>query len=312
MGKKINKFFRTLKWGALIGGALAIANYKMSHSNLETIIYQDGTNAYKHKDARTTHYLNILAGVEKFSEEDLLIPYRKEAAQFLKDEKIKLNKNTEKMSIYELDKLLAESVDTSEYEKGAIVKEFYKDLELLNKTDTTNKKPSKDIYELVWKLEKECDNPKIRFTAEDRNFNPISSFNGDAHYSFINNTIYIDYKDNSYTSKRFRNDNFFSEMSHAKQFKDNPIGACVKGLLDYISIAKKLITDKDYSTCGICDMENGINKNAYDLFTNRIYYRYYELYDQPGSFEHEAHEIIEPYLREKYPFDIAQDKDTKE
>ena len=104
MGKKLNKFFRTLKWGALIGGALsfnnlkwatliggalAIANYKMSHSNLETIIYQDGTNAYKHKDARTTHYLNILAGVEKFSEEDLLIPYRKEAAQFLKDEKIK-------------------------------------------------------------------------------------------------------------------------------------------------------------------------------------------------------------------------------
>ena len=69
------KFLKTFGYLSIIVGILAIANYKRTHSGLEITTNPDSTRTYKHEDDHTTHLLNILAGREKFTEQDLRIEF---------------------------------------------------------------------------------------------------------------------------------------------------------------------------------------------------------------------------------------------
>ena len=290
--KATRKLFRTVEWVTVICAVFAVGNYERTHSGLEVINNPDGTNEYKHEDTRTTHLLNVLSGREKFNEQDMKIEYNGLIKEVVKQKGGVLSKNIEDMSISELDTAGAKyfrEIDTA-YKPGDLVKNFYDELKSINMGDKTLQeiKSNKNIYELVWQMEKECGNPRIRFVSENIDFTPVSNFKGSEHYDPINNTIYIspwdmiphiETKIGGYKADV----GIIPEMSHAKQFNDNEVGSFVGSAIDVIGVLRR----------GGFDTEN-------------ITEEYKKLYFKPGSFEHDAHNVIEPYLRKKYQIFISK------
>ena len=276
------KFIRTAEWVTLVTGVLGVANYERTHSNLVEKNNEKNEVTYSHKDQRTTHLLNILARKEKFNESDLMSDIRPLIDKACEEGKVSLPKSVDEMSLDDIDKFLVENqkalLPNDSKEKlmllGDFKKEFIDELVLMNKKDDTIKNiPNKDLYNLVWQLEEECGNPEIRFNEEKIGFTPFKEFQGKSHYDPINNVIYIDRYDLTYNNFS----SFFPEMSHANQFNKNQIGSYLNVCTDFLSIFKKA---------------------GFDSY--KIGREYNNRYYQPGSVEHEAHQVIEPYLKNKY------------
>lgn len=281
------KMVRTIELVAVITSVLAVANNQRTHYELETTNNNEKENpyTYKHEDARTTHILNVLAGREKFTEDDLRNDWDGLISEYFKKYEVKLDKEVNEMTIDEINgvmNILSESDSTIQF--NSFKKGFFEHLNFINETklryEDINIK--KNIYELVWQMEKECGNPKIRFTSEDLKFTPFSQFQGNQHYDPINNIVYVDAWDIS--PEMYGDVTFFAEMAHAKQFNDNPIGSTVNVLSDYIGMLKR----------------GGLN-------ADKISDEYHKSYKRPGSIEHQAHEVIEPYLTEKYELSKSKD-----
>lgn len=275
------KFLRTVKWVSVIGGGLAVANFERTHSDLKITNNQDGTIEYTHEDAQTTHLLNILAGKENFTIEDVRKELDVYIEEYLSEKNLNTDKEISKMSLQEIDDFFAAhaaEIDTT-FRAGDIIDEYNDELRGLNETftnlDLHGYVVNKKIYELVWQLEQECGNPRIRFTSEKIKFTPVSAYQGSSHYDPINNIIYIDPW--SITGGDQRGSDFFSEMSHAKQFNDHQVGSYLQAISDFL----KAFKEGGFS--GIADS-------------------YKDLYKEPGTIENDAHEIIEPYLHNKYKF----------
>lgn len=290
------KVVKTVGWVTFIAGTFTAVNYERTHSDLEITTNQDGTHEYKHEDERTNHLLNVLAGREKITEEDLRIDYDSGLEYTFKEKEIKLKKSIKEMSLDEIDQVLFENADKlgfnqrkNPYKLGDFKKEFELELKIINMFDSTKFITNKNIYDLVWKLEEECGNPKIRVQSENISFTPLSDFKGNKHFDFLNNIIYISYWDIAGgPSDHVSVNGFVSELAHAKQYKDNPVALEVGFISDMIKVIKKS------------------NFNI-----NRIANEYRELYKTPGSVEHEAHSVIEPYLKAKYPLFIKKDNKEK-
>ncbi|MBP6912786.1 MAG: hypothetical protein KBB86_02530 [Candidatus Pacebacteria bacterium] len=290
------KTFNTVKWISIIGGTIGIANHERTHSDLEILTNPDGTHVYKHEDERTTHYLNILAGRDTFTEQDLRFEYDNVIKECYKSKIDNLEKKVEDMTIEELDSAFVKfSSEPDEFgnkpedpvQLGEMVKGFKNTLNRLNdiRARSTDLKPNGDMYELVWQMEQECGNPRIRLVTEDIHHGILAKFNG-LHYDALNNMLHIDLDDLSPKQSILAGEGFVSEMSHAKQFNDNQVSSYLNLISDIVHVLK-------------------VSKYKSD-----IHKEYKKLYHQPGTIEHEAHEIIEPYLERKYPLFVP--KNSKE
>lgn len=273
------KFIKTIKWIALLASTIGVVNYELVHTKLDITNKPDGTREYRHKDARTTHLLNMLAGREKMTEEDLRIDYNAIVRETAKQMKYKLSKDPDKMTLDELDEAVFEiSLKKGEdVEKGDFKKDFQKELARHNTVDTSTWHPNENIYELVWQLEQEAGNPKVRFNSEDLHFIPFSSPDGRLHYSAVKNTIFISSDDFTAHHGYAGASNLVAELSHGKQMNDHPISTALNEVADLSKVF----------------VHGGFNL---DKLTDE----YHKLYSTPGSVEHEAHELIEPYLLKKY------------
>lgn len=280
------KTFNTVKWISIIGGTIGIANHERTHSDLEILTNPDGTHVYKHEDERTTHYLNILAGRDTFTEEDMRLELNG-LMQYAADEKgVSLDKKISEMSIDELDDLAIKMFSNNSEDglkKGDFKKDFYNSLNSINKLDTSDYKQNEDTYELVWQLEQECGNPKIRFVSEDLGSMRTSNYEGAKHEDIINNAIYVDPRDMK--PGLSTSNGFIAEMSHMKHFNDNPVGTTLQTLSDFLGVIKR----GKFNTKALSE-------------------EYHKLYSTPGSFEHTTHSIIEPYLLRKYRFFSPKEK----
>jgi len=174
------------------------------------------------------------------------------------------------------------------YERGEIKKEFEEELERFATKDSLEKYAHSDnIYDLVWQMEQECGNPRVRTQMEGYGFTPVSDFGAAAHYTPYKNTIYISLYDLYFHNP---DNSIVAEMSHAKQYKENPIGTHIRFARDAINVLRSA----------------GINS------PEAIGDEYRKLYQKPGSVEHEAHKVIEPYLMSKYRLFVEKENEKQE
>ena len=133
----------------------------------------------------------------------------------------------------------------------------------------------KNLHDVLWKFEKDYGSPNIRWFIEGRH--------RASYYNSITNTINLA----ADTMALDFSEDFIAEMAHAKQFHEKPVSSYITVTIDY---AKTLYTSITSNTS----------------FSEE----YLKLYDQEGTVEHEAHEIIEKLL-EKEAFKAAA-KDYEE
>lgn len=307
---------------AAVGGAVQAIGFETSHPALAQTVDANGLTAYSHPDERTAHYLNILAGKDRFTDEDL--KFANEDSRTAEDlnkiagfekltdddvEKIEkgvwekqledtyaryslpLPANLDQMSSVEMGLLSSVNPDgsfNSEESKAshrqAIIYFEQQMRELYNQREEFRSTAGNDLYDLVWNLEKECGNPRIRFIGED-NIPPISS-TGREFYVSVNNTMYIVLDDLTGDT-----DAVEAEMSHAKQDIDHPVDFLWRSTRDNVeALTQGILSGKGY-------------RKAYDGL----------LYNKSGSVEYEAHKVIQPELEKKYPITPFKDmeKNTK-
>lgn len=286
IGNASKKLFNTVKWTALVVGTFSVAQYERTHSELEEIDGPNEQKEYRHPDARTTHLLNVLAGRESFTEKDLRVEYDNILKEVAEREGHTLDKNPEDMTIDELDENivnLMSEIDPS-VKRGDIKKDFEKEFAKYSNPDTNSQmKPVENMYELVWEMEKECGNPKVRFTTEDINFTPLDFYKGSLHYDAVSNTIYISYSAVSPNSRYGEMEDVIAELSHSKQLAERPV-ATVAG---FVSDLAGVVSRSGFSAEKLAD-------------------EYTRLYTTPGSVEYDAHQVIEPYLKTKYKFFVKK------
>lgn len=280
------KLFKTIKWVVLIVGVLEIAQYKRTHIKLDISEQQTGEKRYKHPDQRTTHLLNVLSGREKLTEEDMRFEYNSLIREISKQTEQKFDKDPADMTMDELDEavfLYLSKTDTI-IKRGDFKKDILKEIERYSTPDTNSQyKPSNDIYDLVWQMEEECGSPKIRFNSENMHFTPVKGYQGNLHYDPFSNTIFVTPHDISPNSEYFERNELIAELSHGKQFKEQPLGSVMQFSSDVVSVFSK----------------SGFNKDS-------INEAYRNLYNKKGSFENDGHGVIEPYLENKYKLFIKK------
>lgn len=299
------------------GNVEIIVGHQINQHVLEETTDASGQTIYTHPDRLTTHYLNIIAGRDKFTDEDLKSAHekyrtardlnviagleeateedaerieRRDLIEILNNDDLPPPANMEEMSFFELvtldlkhprRQLDHEGADISALAQKEVMFYIQKSTRELNERAKTRSSMSKDIYDLVWRLEKESGNPRIRLSGND-----IPGRSKSTAYFPSTNTVQLEIMDLIVYGTA--GEGFISEMSHGKQFNDNLLGSSLRKSRDYLSALLK------------------------SKFVVREFSREHDkLYDEPGSLEFQAHKVIQPDLEKRYPLGLysKQQKD---
>lgn len=266
--KKFNKAVVRLSLVATVGMTL---NYARTHESVEEKTI-NGETIYSHPDKKTTHILNYLAGKESLSQEEQINMIKNVCKVNIKNGGKTLPENFESMNMNELEQYMAINFPNDE---ATAVEEGNKSmLDEFLKSIPDSYTEDKELYKLIWETEKEGGASKIIFVGggERHTFNF-------PHYNPYTNTVAI--------WPLYPHEIWITEMSHAKQYKDHPVDSTIKSIETALRIANKIITKRDLSEVF----------NAYD-----------EEYRIQGSLEHEAHAVIEPYIKNKFEGKLPPDQ----
>jgi len=268
--KKIKKLSKVFAISSLSIMGIIFGHHKFN-PKIKIIKSLDGKIEYRHPDERTTRYLNIISGKEKFKEEDLLISEKDSINSIFKKNDLYVE-NFNRLTLNDIDSLLSFSIKYSVIKRGEYINNFKKRLDKLN--EFLPEKNSDSLYKLFWELHHECGNPKIRLVSENSLLIPYPSYKKNGFYNPFSKTIYLNIQD-FYKNK----ENFVIENSHSKQFKDKPIRSYLKFFRDCLIVTKK----------------------SFERMPEVFEGEYNNLYNQEGTFENDAHNKIAPQLMEKYP-----------
>ena len=279
--KKFFKLGRNLALVGMIAMGVHYVDYYRTHPDVEIKDDGKGNIEYVHPDAKTSHILNVLAGKDSISFEEALENARgifRTRAEILG---IKLPTDFDTYNIDQMDNFFVAALNEKNEEgdtaKPGELKDYFYEYQYLKRMDVPEDRV-KEIYNLVWEVEKECGNPKIRFQTKGPNVFGVALSDEDTyrpHYYPSENTLYLPM--DMFVEQTEGYQNLLAEMSHAKQLKDNPVGFYFKTASSSLRIFSK----------GGFDME-------------KLYEAQLEEYKISGSIEHEAHSVIEPRLAEKY------------
>lgn len=129
----------------------------------------------------------------------------------------------------------------------------------------------KNLHNTLWKIEKEHGSPNIRWQTDQAGILNLGEYHR-SNYNPFTNTINFAVED--ITGDFF--ETFIKEVTHAKQFNEEPILSYVKATVDN---AKTLFTS----------ITSGKEFNE----------EYFKLYKEKGTLEYEAHSVLEEPLSEE-------------
>jgi hypothetical protein len=280
--RSLKKIFRIFSFATVLTGAAGMADYTLTRYKVEPRPVASGGINYEHQDPETTHIINVLAGKEQLNDsdkKDILIDYLTDelpSHQREGDYNYINPADLKNKSLGELTEI-AEKFVHIENPDGQFI---YPEEKLKN--IITNPNPEAfdpQLCNALWKLEQECGNPKVRFRLATKKkmfglYNPGRSF-----YNSNTNTAFIDISDNEATI-----DNYIAELSHGRQFDRSPISSNLLYVRDIIKTAKGFLAGDEASA----DQNNVVGR------AERSYNR---LYEEPGTLEYDAHNVIQPKLR---------------
>lgn len=277
------RFLRTVSGLASLAALAGTIQYEATRYEVTEKSNEKGEVVYNHSDPETTHVINVLAGVEEYSQEERLHTSRLDMADRLRAYGEKIPENIETYTIEQLDSL---GVLVGAGPHSVSSERHITDSQIHAQRRLAQGKGGRKLYELLWRLESECGNPKIRFTnsgqsPEEEEFNR-------PHYNSVTNTYYILSPDGDVGGSIRRSiQGLFAEGSHAKQFDQNPVSYRLKELKAFVEHPAMLVGDL----------------SGHDKFD----------YTNPGTLEYEAHSEIQPKLEETYSFihKVFDDKEKK-
>ncbi len=267
------KLFKSLQ----IAVAATIAACAMHHA----YEFRDKTSKteedskWSHNDKETEHILNTLSGKESFTESE-----KAYIARYIITEWCEKKKITSPQGINQW--------DTKQIEY--YISTLPKDSQLRHKYNYVknwvieNPIFMKHIHEELWKTEKACGSPYIRWQKpEDSLLLTLSKEKHREHYNSVNNTIYLAPED---LGLRMYSQ-FLAEASHAEQFKQSPLASYTTAIANIGEAALNAVT-------------HGTSfSREWDTF-----------YDTPGTLEFDAHSIREKKLTNQ--FNKAESADVTE
>lgn len=273
--RSLKKMFRIFTFATALTGAAGVADYTLTRYKVEPKSSNGGEITYAHQDQGTTHIINVLAGKEKMTDADkkeIYIDYLVDALRELHKEG-----NYEGMSRGDFDNMSLDELDQAATEFMAVQQDSRKLIPELNAEAY-----DPELYKALWKLEQECGNPKVKFRlGSKKNF--FSLYNtGRNFYNPYTNTVFLNVGDNEETV-----DNYVAELSHGKQFGENPVSSNLSAVKGILKAVKN----------GVFEEQTTPDQTETNQKYGSIDSNYETLYDEPGTLEYEAHKVIEPKLR---------------
>ncbi len=228
---------------------------------------------WTHSDKETEHILNVFSGKEQFNATE-----RNYIARYMTIKWCKKNSVPVPNSIQEWDmQKIGEFYRSQPKELGGLFQ-----FEYISKWALKQSFFMKRLHDELWRIERSCGSPHVRWQDSDHDLFMSNQYHR-ANYNALNNTVYIDPED---IGLRIY-EQFVSEVAHAEQFKDAPASTLSSATADIVrSAARAVINGTDFGA------------------------EYMKLYDDPKSFEYDAHNKREPALKKKVQ--DAVDKDVSE
>ena len=128
----------------------------------------------------------------------------------------------------------------------------------------------KNLQDTLWKMEKDYGSPKIRWQTDHEN--TLTGKYHRSNYNSFTNTINFAVED--VTGDFF--ETFVSEVTHSKQFDQQPLSSYVSAAVDCgKTLFTSIVSDQSFAE------------------------EYLKLYEQEGTLEHDAHTILETPLLEQ-------------
>jgi hypothetical protein len=228
---------------------------------------------YEKMDAKTEHFIKCIAGGEDLTFNEKLVLFREKLELYCRMDKRDSPANLNDMGPKDLVKYIINEVlkgNADEFFKNASPEAFIeRDINI-----SAFKQFDSDVFDAIMKLEGECGNPRIEITYDtfaSREGIPTPLYNPIYHKIQLAPILNVEYKHEIF-------EDFISELSHAKQHRENPVLFLFKGLRDNVMVfCTMCLYFKNYQT-------------AYDE----------TLYDMKGTLEYDAHNIVELELRKEY------------
>ncbi len=261
---KWRKMFKSLQIAVMATVAATTINYEYQfRQKVSESDEKDGIK-WSHEDKETEHILNTLSGKENFSDEEKIHLMRYMTLKWCKEKSIKVPEEIKNWGMSDIERFY----ETLPKETAAMLEfKYQKDWVLQNPIILNH------VNDELWRIEKACGSPYIRWEDPDHSFIFSDSLgNKDehrAHYNSINNTIYLAPE---HLSPRIY-DQFVAESGHADQFADAPITS-------FATVIKNI------SQAGVNAITHGSTFAA----------EWDKLYTIPDTIEYDAHEIREKKL----------------
>lgn len=255
-----------LSWGKSIGmysalvAALLSANHVRTRNDIEEVRAPDGTITYEHEDRRTTELIEYISGMREPTpalRHDFLVAIAS----------VQFSQSGEPVPSYSSD-------TTAEEILSDVTQLFIRTYELPYATARAEAEEllfmrgievdqNPDLYLALWRMQQHTGAPRIRLQNEGKRHFLWGQL--PAHFDIYTNTIHVDVGEMLPT--------FIAESAHSKQANDAPVAFFLRSYFESVNVlVQAIIRGEDFTT-----------------------YRQV-LYDTPGSYEHEAHSIIEPQL----------------
>jgi hypothetical protein len=283
----IHRLLYTATFATLAGSSVASAEQRKTEAP-DSVIENQTTLEPKieHADSITTHILNYFAGRDTLSEKEIETMFKHSLRAKLEERKVKIPQNFETMS-YESAVIFATKETLNKDDDHQI---SYAD-EMKNFRTLPRFLGYKEgLLEAIWQIEIEAGSPQIRFIQNDDKLNLKSNFGRLGYYNPKTNTVAL-------------SSSILREYEQGESIDSDSSSVTLDVLSGELAHAKQWHTDRSSYNKAWHDDSKKVRKRAKEFGISRDSSQQQE-YSTPGTYEHEAHSIIGPRIKQRF-MDLA-------